>query len=91
MRAVDERRAANELSSRHAVAVPQRCAAPASATNLAGLHDDDEDGHDFFERSDFRVRYNGAAAEPRRVLVLPHGFGHAYSPWSHMAASLARI
>ena len=27
-----------------------------------------------------------AAAEPRRVLML-HGFGHAYSPWSDMAAS----
>jgi signal transduction histidine kinase len=27
-----------------------------------------------------------AAAEPRRVLVL-HAFGHAYSPWSDMAAS----
>ena len=28
----------------------------------------------------------GAAAEPRRVLML-HAFGHAYSPWSNMAAS----
>jgi signal transduction histidine kinase len=28
----------------------------------------------------------GAAAEPRRVLML-HAFGHAYSPWSDMAAS----
>ena len=28
----------------------------------------------------------GAAAEPRRVLIL-HAFGHAYSPWSDMAAS----
>ena len=27
-----------------------------------------------------------AAAEPRRVLIL-HAFGHAYSPWSDMAAS----
>ena len=26
------------------------------------------------------------AAEPRRVLML-HAFGHAYSPWSDMAAS----
>ena len=29
---------------------------------------------------------SGAAAEPRRVLIL-HAFGHAYSPWSDMAAS----
>jgi hypothetical protein len=28
----------------------------------------------------------GAAAEPRRVLML-HAFGHAYSPWSDMAGS----
>jgi signal transduction histidine kinase len=28
----------------------------------------------------------GAAAEPRRVLIL-HAFGHAYSPWSDMAGS----
>src|SRR5258708_38202756 len=28
----------------------------------------------------------GAVAEPRRVLML-HAFGHAYSPWSDMAAS----
>jgi signal transduction histidine kinase len=28
----------------------------------------------------------GLAAEPRRVLLL-HAFGHAYSPWSDMAAS----
>jgi signal transduction histidine kinase len=29
---------------------------------------------------------SGAAAEPRRVLIL-HAFGHAYSPWTDMAAS----
>ena len=28
----------------------------------------------------------GVAAEPRRVLIV-HAFGHAYSPWSDMAAS----
>src|SRR5262245_15275450 len=29
---------------------------------------------------------DGSAADPRRVLLL-HAFGHAYSPWSDMAAS----
>src|SRR6267142_1184678 len=34
----------------------------------------------------FLLAVEAHAAEPRRVLML-HAFGHAYSPWSDMAAS----
>src|SRR5260370_17010299 len=34
----------------------------------------------------FVLAVEAHAAEPRRVLML-HAFGHAYSPWSDMAAS----
>ncbi len=34
----------------------------------------------------FVLAVEAHAAEPRRVLIL-HAFGHAYSPWSDMAAS----